>query len=256
MHFWILTTPRSGSNYFAGELWRRLGAAPKPMEYFNPGYLRHHPDFVPCSDAPVGSYLRYLEQRESCRGTLCVKMLYVQVQACCRYSDFLRCLRAGPIITLRRRDIISQGISLYISTTTGSWVSSDAPTRVPLERVSYDHAAISASVARLELHSALLERFLQMEGLECLPVWYEDFVAATESESERVLRYLGLRRDVGPLIADAVFESQATELNRRFRERFIEDERRRMRGDGSYRGPPLFPDGGAGDPTAGEPGIA
>ena len=252
MHFWILTTPRSGSNFVAGELWRRLGGTPKHMEYFNPGYVRHHPDFVPCSDAPVASYLRYLEEREACRGILCLKMLYFQLQVCCRYPDFLHCLRKGPVILLRRRDVISQGISRYISTRTGSWVSSDAPTHVSVEQVSYDYAAIAANVARMEQHNALLERFLRVEALDCLPVWYEDVVAATDRECDRVLRHLNLPRAPGPLIADEVFALQATDINREFRERFVEDERRRIGGDGSYRGPPLFPEDGPRDSTVGE----
>lgn len=83
MVFWILTTPRSGSNSIVGEIWRRLGGESKPMEYFNIESVAARPDFAPDSAAPVRSYLDYLMARESLGGVLCVKMLWGQLQACC-----------------------------------------------------------------------------------------------------------------------------------------------------------------------------
>lgn len=84
MIFWILTTPRSGSNYVTGEIWRRLGGEPKPMEYFNHESVASWPDFTPDPAAPVRSYLDYVFARESVGGMLAVKMLWGQMQACCR----------------------------------------------------------------------------------------------------------------------------------------------------------------------------
>ena len=73
--YWILTTPRSGSNYVAAELWRRLGATPTFMEYFNADALATRAGFTPRPDAPVASYLEHLQATEAHEGVLCVKML-------------------------------------------------------------------------------------------------------------------------------------------------------------------------------------
>ena len=241
MIFWILTTPRSGSNYVTGEVWRRLGGTPKPMEYFHPESVKHRPDFTPDPAAPVRSYLDYLWPRESLGGLLAVKMLWSQVEACCRYPDFIPQLAGRKIVVLRRRDVVRQGVSLYITRQTGSWASEVAPRRRPLEEVTYDREAIASSVARMELHNAMLERFLVAFGLEHLSVRYEDFAADPEAGSSRILDYLGLAPVTGPRPDAEVFRRQSTDLNEEFLARFLADERTRLCGDGTYRGPPLFP---------------
>ncbi len=241
MIFWILTTPRSGSNYVAGEIWRRLGGEPKPMEYFNPESVACRPDFTPDPAAPVQSYLDHLVAREGLGGALGVKMLWGQVQACCRYPDFLSALTGRKIVRLRRRDVIRQGISLFIMRQTGAWASGVAPRRLRLDEVSYDYGAIAAAVDRIERHNSLLDRFFAAFGLEHLSICYEDFVAAPDAETDRVLAHLGLGRATGALPAAEPFAGQSTGVNDTFRERFLADERARLRGDGAFRGPPLFP---------------
>jgi len=245
--FWILTTPRSGSNYVTGEIWRRLGGTPKPMEYFHPESVAHRPDFTPDPAAPVRSYLDYLMPRESLGGVLAVKMLWSQVEACCRYPDFLPQLADRKIVVLRRRDVLRQGVSLYITRQTGAWASGIAPRRLPLEEVAYDREAIAAGVAGVEINNAMLERFTVAFGLEHLSVWYEDFVADPEAGSARVLDHLGLAPVAGPRPDAEVFRRQATDLNEEFLARFLADERTRLCGDGTDRGPPLFP---AADPES------
>jgi len=241
MIFWILTTPRSGSNYVTGEIWRRLGGQPKPMEYFNREAVASWPGFTPDRASPVRSYLDFLAARQSMHGILAVKMLWIQVQACCGYPDFIPELEGRRIVCLRRRDLIRQGISLFIMMQTGVWASGVAPRRLPLDEVAYDHDGIAAMVARMELHNALLDRFLTAFDLPHLSVWYEDFAAAPDTEAARVLAHLGLEPAAGPLPDADVFARQSTGLNERFYERFLADERTRLCGDGTFRGPPLFP---------------
>lgn len=241
MVFWILTTPRSGSNYIAGEIWRRLGGAPKPMEYFNIESVASRPDFTPDPAAPVRSYLDYLMARESLGGVLGVKILWGQVQACCRYPDFLAELAGRKIVHLRRRDIIRQGISFFIMRQTGAWASGVAPRRMRLDEVAYDYAAIAALVARLEDHNARLVRFLDAFGLPHLTVCYEDFAAAPDAEADRILSHLGLEKTAGPPHMAEPFAKQSTLLNEEFRERFLTEERTRLRSDVEFQGPPLFP---------------
>jgi len=242
MNYWIFTTPRSGSNYLAGEIRRRLGGQPKSSEFFNPVSLRTFADFVPDRDAPVTSFLRYLHARHEIRGVLGIKMLWVQIELCCRYPDFLPAVAGSGIVYLRRRDVIRQGISLYFAEQTGSWISGKQPTRLGPMEVEYDHAAIEQKVARMERFNSLLQRFLHVHRLDHLTVWYEDFVADNDGEAGRILAHLGLEAFDGPLSDRRPFEVQATRRNDEFYERFLEDERLRLRGDGAYRGPPLFPE--------------
>lgn len=241
MIFWILTTPRSGSNYVTGEVWRRLGGEPKPMEYFHPESLACRRDFTPDGESPVRSYLDYLVDREAVGGILAVKMLWIQVQACCRYSDFLAQLAGRKVVRLGRRDVVRQGISLFITLATGAWASGVAPRRLRYDQVVYDYDAIAAQVARMELHNALLDRFLVTAGLDHLSVWYEDFAAAPDAEADRVLTHLGLERAAGPVPQAEVFARQSAGLNDEFYERFRADERARLCGNGTFLGPPLFP---------------
>ena len=55
--------------------------------------------------ATHASYLEHLQATEAHEGVLCVKMLWLQVDACLRYDDFLPALAGGRIILLHRRDV-------------------------------------------------------------------------------------------------------------------------------------------------------
>jgi LPS sulfotransferase NodH len=250
MIYWILTTPRSGSNYIAAELWRRLGGTPKPMEYFNGEAVATRTDFTPRPDAPIASYLEHLKAHDAHGGVLCVKMLWIQMDACLRYADFLPALAGGRIILLHRRDVIRQAISRYIAEQTNRWVA-DADNPVT-PNVPYNFPAITVDVARMELHNALLRRFLLTHELEHLPVCYEEFAADPEAECERIFTFLGLAPDATAPVAPQPFVRQATSLNEEFYRCYLADERSRFHtggpkglvlvsGDGTYRGPPLFP---------------
>lgn len=245
---WILTTPRSGSNYVTGEIWRRLGGTPRPMEFFNAESVAFRSDFTPDPSAPVRSYLDHLVARESLDGLLAVKILWGQLQHCCRYSDFLPQLSMGKIVMLRRRDVVRQGISHYLMRETGAWASGVAPRRLRPDQVAYDYDAIAEHVDRAESHNARLERFLRAWDLQHVTIVYEDFVKDPETESARVLAHVGLAPAAGPGPEAGLFERQSSAINEEFRERFLSDERARFGGDGSYRGPPLFPGAGAAEP--------
>jgi len=248
--YWILTTPRSGSNFIAGEIRRRLGGLPLSGEFFNADIVRVQAGFAADRHAPVRSYLDYLRSHYGIGGILGVKMIWRQVEECCRYPDFLPALAGGGIVFLRRRNVVRQGISHFIAARTKSWTSAKQPTLVHPADLDYDRDAIAYSVDRMELHNALLQRFLLVHAFDHLPVWYEDFVADPDGESERILAHLGLERSAGPLSDIELFRVQATDRNDEFYERFLEDERRALRGDGSYRGPPLFPEEPRGDTPA------
>jgi len=248
MIVWIFTTTRSGSTYFTGEIWRRLGGKPKIMEYFNPDAVPRQTTLVAHRERPVRSYLDHLVSRESERGLLAVKMLAWQVEASCRYPDFVPQIEGRKIVVLRRRDVIRQGISLSIARSTKVW-SSRVASRMPERGApSHDFEAIREEVRVTERQNALLGRLLAVLRLEHPPVWYEDFVAAPDTESHRVLEYLGLERASGPLRSEAPFQRQSSDLNAEFLERFLVDERKRLCGDGTFRGPPLFP--AAADPSS------
>lgn len=238
--FWILTTPRSGSNFVTAELWRRLGGRPKGMEYLSEFGVGQQPDFVPDPDAPVRSYLDHLMRRESFAGVLAVKMLWEQMDLCRKYPDFVSELAGRKIILLQRRDVVRQGISYHLSLQSGWWVSCSTPRIRPPEEVPYDHAAIRAAVKRAENHHAHLRGFLTAFGLEHLHVWYEDFVASPDAEAARIFDHLGLTPTSGTVPVKTPFERQSSEINERFYERFLADERTRLAGDGSFRGPPIF----------------
>lgn len=241
MIFWILTTPRSGSNFFAGEIWRQLGGRPKSMEFLSESLLRRQTGFVPDTDAPFGSYLDHLMSNESMDGLLAVKLMWGQVETCCKYPDFLPRIQAGKFIFLRRRDTIRQGISFYLAAQTGSWVSSAKSQPVSPEDVPYDYELIARNVARLDSDNAKIERFLSIFGLNAVSAWYEDFLRSPDSESDRIISFLGLSRvSQDEMSTRKVFEAQSTAVNDRFYDRFLADNRARLCGDGSYRGKPLF----------------
>ena len=169
MLYWLMTTPRSGSNYVMGEIWRALGGTVHPQEYFNKDIVERPSDFVPEEDQPVQSYIRYLTKKHALNGVLGIKILYSQIQLFTPYRDFMSTVTGHKILYLYRENVIKQGISFYIATKTQRWSSLAKGAAIDAADVPYSFAEISNCVARMEQHNTLLRRFFLVNGLSLCP---------------------------------------------------------------------------------------
>jgi LPS sulfotransferase NodH len=256
MIYWVLTTPRSGGNYVAGEIWRRLGGNPRVKEFLKPKFVESRINFRADATAPVESYVRFLRDKFGVGGILGIKALYSQMEPFFEYRDFISVLENRKIIYLYRNNIIEQGISYYLAKGTQQWSSSaaQAPAADTAE-IPYDFAKIMSWVKKMELHNTLLKRFLLVNNLKYLSACYEDFVADPGGATSRVMQYIGFAPPDDNPVRVGAFEKQSTTKNDEFYRRVVSDARSQFCGDGSFEGGPLFrrPDDSVRQPLATRP---
>ena len=192
----ILSTPRSGSTLL-GRMLFATGMAGDPLEYFNPPLLAIERDETGIADMNLNQFLlRMQHRRTSPNGFFGMKLHYSQMlygfnsrKINQQMVDFLRNFAA--LIWIRRRDRVSQAISLTIAKRTGLWSTEDS------KLVETDERSIHPSDCLDSLHVVASDdyswqQFLQATKLPTLETWYENLVDDYEAESRRILKYLNL----------------------------------------------------------------
>jgi LPS sulfotransferase NodH len=127
--------------------------------------------------------------------------------------NFLR--RADKLIWIRRRDRIAQAISQAVAVKTNVWSSEDSRFQRDPDIKIHPFEIIS-TLHVVSRDDAGWEVLIPAAKLQVLEVWHEDLVGDYENEARKVLRYLGIDKDV-PTIPPPPLERQSGELNERLR---------------------------------------
>jgi LPS sulfotransferase NodH len=217
----ICTLPRSGSNVLC-DLLRRSGEAGRPRELL-------HDQARPAQPQPAAEWMAKLRQAGSTpNGVFAIKLFpshLAQLEAMhgIRFFDWFPGL---TLVSLQRRDLLAQAVSLSVARQTGRWVNAD-PTR---QEPRYDLALTARMLDRLAEWESFWRRRFAIDGKEPLVLFYEDFAELPLSGANRVLEWLGLPQLPQDTVGSTWLGSQSGELNRTWMERFREDMRHR-----SYR---------------------
>ncbi len=205
----LLSTPRCGSN-MVSDMLHQTGVAGDPLEYLNSrfiaGYLRlkgrdHSSPIV------LSQYLEEMESRRTSKnGYFGIKIHFEHMARV--FSDtrnFLDYLNlCDRVIFLRRRDKISQAVSLYKARVTQIWSSMDYefidPTDPRLSvTVGFDPVAIGRALADVLTQEFGWEALLRRHNIEHKEVWYEDLTLDFSEKSGELLSYLQLSDFIGQI---------------------------------------------------------
>ncbi|MEJ6021947.1 Stf0 family sulfotransferase [Ramlibacter sp. PS4R-6] len=223
MRYAILSSPRSGSTLL-GRLLHETKQAGDPQEYFNPPLLALARKQYNKPELTINQFLREMQKRRtSPNGVFGLKTHYSQLLGVFRtkkptenVAKFLR--EAGKLIWIRRRDRIGQAISQAVAIKTNVWSSEDTRFQKNPD-VKIHPFEIIRTLQVISHDDAGWEMLIPAAKLEVLEVWYEDLVNDYENQARRVLRYLGIDKDV-PTIPAPPLERQGGELNERLRREF------------------------------------
>jgi len=192
----IFITPRSGSTWL-GDLLTKQGTVGFPEEYLNA-------DCLPATNVELHAnkeldYLNgLLATRSATNGIFSIKTCWGEVE---RFSsvDFFRYFEEAQFVHLRRRDILSQAISLLTATESGVFHVRDgvllgAEHRTPrndFNPTSMDEASALTKIRKWVGHIVNFESATELQfavrGIEPTRIYYEDMVDDVESVIRKVL---------------------------------------------------------------------
>jgi LPS sulfotransferase NodH len=221
----ISTTPRSGSNLLC-ELLSSSKLMGFPSEYLNSlgGLLPTAKDnhlIDPEGRISVGTYLDFVtENRVTQNDCFGLKILYDQLVTFGKFQAVKDFLMKSRFVWLVRRDIVSQAVSLYIASETGSWKSFEDE-RKTRDMVNFDEEKIQFFVNRIFMQNLKWEQFFLINHLEYLRVDYEDILADAQGACQRICGFCGVRTDHHFLIDEARYKKQGNDLNEQFVSRFL-----------------------------------
>ena len=198
---------RSGGNFLCEYLMAAgLGVPTKYFQY--PLGVANSYWYEQCSVAPDDHrvFVRELPTRQSRNGLFGTKISWDQKSA------LLEALRGednaepelGDVlpnarwIHLRRRDPLSQAISLWRAIKTGQWVS-NAPPAPGQSEPEYDFLGIYIRLANLVIEDTLWEEYFAQRAIAPLTIWYEDLA----HEPAPILEQIGRLLETNALTAQA-----------------------------------------------------
>jgi len=218
----MLFTSRSGTTFFVDVL-NRTGRFGELREHLNPYRQR-----TGVKKWKVGSMPDYLAETvrrsTSPDGIFGFKGTVEALLPLAQVGELPDRVREWSWITVRRRDVIAQAVSLFRAKSTGVWHAvGRLAGRPPMP--PYDFAGIEKQLELIQRKQGQIERFIAHHDLTPLRLVYEDFKDDPADALRAVFGHVGLTPpdDLAELVARTEFQVMADDQSRRYAERFAEE---------------------------------
>jgi len=212
----ICFTNRCGSNYFS-EVLDTTGFFDNKGEAFNWNRIQDE-----CSKRGISCFHDYVHEVLSPRkgiGSL-IKIGWPQLLYLEKSGLLKKFFTSPKYLWVRRRDFLSQAISLHIALVSGKWKSNQASKAT---NVAYNYKAISKSVSViLQGNEYFLRDFIFTEK-PFIEICYEDFCENLNLYLKKVFQFLNLPGQPLPNSELVRVKIQRNELNDKFRQQFLSD---------------------------------
>lgn len=217
----IAASPRSGSQLLGGLL-TATGLAGFPDEHFNPWHMGDTDGSFPDKLLYGPERVQHMiEKHTSPNGVFGTKAHFLQVT---NFVGLHRLESLYPVplryISLTRRDVERQGISLARASQTGSFNSDMPATREP----AYNYHQIWQCLREVRVQAKGWETYFHSREIEPHRVVYEDLVENPETVLRGVLEFIGVAVPDEFRVPEIRLKKQADSLNDIWLEKF-------MRGD-------------------------
>ncbi|NYE70560.1 Stf0 family sulfotransferase [Microlunatus parietis] len=132
-------------------------------------------------------------------------------------------------ITVHRRDIVAQAVSLFRAKATGVWHTVGKLAGKP-PMPPYDYAGIEKQVDLIQRKQGQIERFIAQQDLTPLRLVYEDFKDDPTDALKAVFDHVGLipPANLSALAAQGEFVVMADDQSRRYADRFRQESTARL----------------------------
>ncbi|WP_319497527.1 Stf0 family sulfotransferase [uncultured Cohaesibacter sp.] len=189
----IFIQPRSGSTWLC-ELLKSTGTLGNPQEWFNERFITNtnvRLDGKPPKlrgTADINAYIHDIVEETG--GTAGVQLSYWHALALSQLATAGLPMDKMVQFYLRRRDVISQGISLFKSANTGYWHSYQENPEV-LDEVSFDKQGCIAKIAQIVNAEIKFKQMFANCKLAPIPLYYEDICAAPLASLQSIASHIG-----------------------------------------------------------------
>lgn len=210
----LCTDERTGSHHLA-QLLAATGALGRAYEYFNTPWMREHYADYP-EDVP-GQLLWAKRLGTTPNGILSLKLHPWAMDRIAPFIDLCRDLPDSRFVSLQRRDLLGQAISLHRAQSTQKFTSWSEERAAPV----YDGTRIRALLSELALRRERWEIYFARNGINPLRVDYEELEADPAGVVRRIAQHAGL--PAPPPMEQRnwyAFEKQRDELSAAWRQRF------------------------------------
>jgi LPS sulfotransferase NodH len=215
----LATIPRTGSTYFAIELWR-TGVLGAPMEYVN--FINRLHDMVPrLGKGEVTEYWRELQaRRTSPNGVFSFKAFSSDfAHFGTKYPDLLPHVSWDRVVYLTRRDKIGQALSYARAFQTKQWFANQEPHHAP----EYDKLAVDQAVQWVHQSEAAWELLLERKGCDVLRVHYEDLLSDVDHVVQKVATFMEIELSSFQHMDLPLTNVQRDATSGEWRRRYLED---------------------------------
>ena len=217
----IAATPRSGSNLL-GRLLMRDGRYGAPLEYLHD---RAPMQWTELASLSTPEYLdRIATYRTSPTGWFGVKALWKQ------YGEHMRTGMTldyfDQIIRISRRDLVGQAISLTMARLSHSYYDIADERNTASATPQYDYRQICLSLAYLTNGNTKWDALIEQSGRKVVHVVYEDLQTNPTDVLTGIHSAFGHELHADERTDIELPRLQRTELNEKWRQRFITDSKR------------------------------
>lgn len=224
MNYFVITTPRSGSNLFCENI-ELTNYCYLAREIFNPEMINNNGKLIPLKEYINRIINKHTNKKEN--KAFGFKILWSQLETLIIngvLDEFNEIFHGYRVVYLYRENIIKQAISLYFAFNFDIWTSN--PNRLPKStNISYDFKRIYELLERIETHNRNIRRFLSIYGIKHLEVSYESFLSNKKGILENTLQHI---LNINSITLDKLgdsrrFRKQKNILKNEFTNRFISE---------------------------------
>ncbi len=238
----VFSTGRTGSTWLILGLYK-LGLG-IPMEYFNPSILEQFCTrwqiTRPKSQSEVDTYLQKLyAYRTSENGWFGTTIhffqwmhlwsqestnLTIQEKIILMVNKLTEVFPNPHFIFLYRKDILMQTISLNIAEQTDAWSSDLKATAQPV----YNYHQLATTLERTQFAVKVCKFIQSAVPAPKMELYYEDLEQNYNKNIEQILRLLNENIAIPTEINNKTIHKQRTQINSRWRQRFVQEHQRRQ----------------------------
>lgn len=218
-HYIIFFTPRSGS-HLIGHYLHQTGQMGFPVEYFNPNNFPVWQQRF--GTRGIADTLKMIKRyRTSPNGCFGCKLSHTEFENIAGEYNFQDLFPEVKIIRVRRKDILSQAVSLAKAKMTGSFISAQRS----IAKASYSYELIDDALREIIIENARLDYIFAKRKYPYFEVYYEDFLENPHEIIQKITLFVGVefkRLDV----KSSDFQlpkKQRDGTNKEFKTRFIQD---------------------------------
>lgn len=217
LQYMLATIPRSGSSFFAIELWR-TGVLGAPMEYLNPIYINMLVKRCGCKEGDVLAYWDWVKHhRTSPNGVFGFKAFTISYTRMSNvHPEWLSEITPQKVVFLTRLDLVEQAVSYSKAIRSNLWFAG-APGGKPAE---YDREHITSCLDSLHFQLEFWSQLFDLTRTEVCCVHYEDLLNNLRGTVTRVADFIGVppnpRRVIGPPLIKIQRDMESSEWVRRY----------------------------------------